>query len=86
MRESGIGRAHNLAPASLPGFTLPGDISASVRYYARDLVESALTIRSDGTAEVPKGPGPGVEIVEAFFAAHADFVDRLDPVGTSVAG
>ncbi len=63
MLESGIGRAHNIHLASLPNFTLPGDIAASKRYYAPDLIEPAIDIAADGTIEVPAGPGIGVNIV-----------------------
>ena len=62
MLETGIGRAANLALASLPGFTLPGDISASARYYARDLAEPTFTLNLDSTIDVPTGPGLGVEV------------------------
>jgi len=64
MLESGIGRAGNVALASLPGFILPGDISASKKYYKEDIVEPAFTVNKDGTMDVPKGPGIGVEINE----------------------
>jgi O-succinylbenzoate synthase len=63
MLETGIGRAHNVALASLPGFVLPGDISASKRYFARDLVEPPFEVTAKGTIEVPKGPGIGVAVV-----------------------
>lgn len=63
MLESGIGRAHNIHLASLPNFSLPGDIAASKRYYQPDLIDPAVEIASDGTIEVPKGPGIGVNIV-----------------------
>ena len=63
MLETGIGRAHNVALASLPGFTLPGDISASARYFHQDLVEPAFAVNPDGTMTVPTGPGMGVEVV-----------------------
>jgi o-succinylbenzoate synthase len=62
MLESGIGRAGNVALASLPGFTLPGDISASNRYYKQDIVIPAFTVNPDGTMDVPTGPGIGVEV------------------------
>jgi O-succinylbenzoate synthase len=62
MLESGIGRAHNLALASLPGFTLPGDISASSRYFHRDLITPPVEVAADGTAEVPRGYGLGFEV------------------------
>ena len=58
MLESGIGRAANVALASLPGFTLPGDVSASGRFYATDITEPF--VMHDGTLTVPTGPGLGV--------------------------
>jgi len=63
MLESGIGRAHNIHLASLPNFSLPGDIAASKRYYQPDLIDPEIDIARDGTIEVPKGPGIGVNIV-----------------------
>ena len=63
MLESGIGRAGNVALASLPNFTLPGDISASKRYYRQDIVEPAFEVARDGTMAVPTGPGIGVQVV-----------------------
>lgn len=62
MLESGIGRAGNVALASLPNFTLPGDISASKRYYKEDIVEPEFIVNSDGTMDVPTKPGIGVEV------------------------
>jgi O-succinylbenzoate synthase len=59
MLETGIGRATNLALAALPGFTLPGDTSASARYFADDLTEP-FEVAADGTMAVPDGPGIGV--------------------------
>jgi O-succinylbenzoate synthase len=63
MLETGIGRAHNIHLASLPNFSLPGDIAASKRYYAPDLIEPAIEVAADGTIAVPDGPGIGVHIV-----------------------
>jgi O-succinylbenzoate synthase len=63
MLESGIGRAHNIHLASLPNFSLPGDIAASKRYYQPDLIDPPIDIASDGTIAVPQGPGIGVNIV-----------------------
>ena len=60
MLESGVGRAHNVALATLPGFTLPGDISASTRYWERDIVTPEFEL-SDGTLRLPDAPGIGVE-------------------------
>ena len=62
--ESGIGRGVNLAVASLPGFTLPADMSPARLFYAEDLVEPTFDIREDGTVEVPGLPGVGFPVVE----------------------
>jgi o-succinylbenzoate synthase len=62
MLESGIGRAGNVALASLANFTLPGDISASKRYYKEDIVEPEFVVNPDGTMDVPVKPGIGVEV------------------------
>jgi O-succinylbenzoate synthase len=62
MLESGIGRAGNVALASLSNFTLPGDISASKRYYKEDIVVPEFVVNPDGTMDVPAGPGIGVEV------------------------
>lgn len=64
MLESGIGRAGNVALASLSNFTLPGDISASKRYYKEDIVEPEFVVNLDGTMNVPQGPGIGVKVNE----------------------
>jgi O-succinylbenzoate synthase len=61
MLESGIGRAHNLALAALPGFTLPGDISASRRYWERDIVTPEMQVVA-GRMAVPAAPGIGVAV------------------------
>lgn len=66
MLETGIGRAANAGLAALPGFTLPGDISASTRFYARDIVTDPITI-SDGHVSVPTTPGFGFEIDTEFL-------------------
>ena len=62
MLESGIGRACNVALASLPNFTIPGDVSPSSRYWARDVVSPEWTMDGEGWVEVPEGPGLGVEV------------------------
>ena len=61
MLESGIGRAHNIALSTLPNFTLPGDVSASKRYWSEDVIEPEVTVTMDGTIKVPQGPGIGFE-------------------------
>jgi O-succinylbenzoate synthase len=62
MLETGVGRASNLALASLPGFVLPGDISASDRYYERDITVETFKLNPDSTIDVPRGAGLGVTI------------------------
>jgi O-succinylbenzoate synthase len=62
MLETGIGRAANLALASLPNFKLPGDISATDRYYARDITQERFRLNPNSTIDVPTGPGLGVTI------------------------
>jgi O-succinylbenzoate synthase len=63
MLETGVGRALNLALAAMPGFTLPGDTSASARYFEEDLT-APFELAADGTMEVPSGPGIGVTPLE----------------------
>lgn len=62
MLEAGIGRAHNIAMATQAGFTLPGDVSASARYWKEDIIEPAVTIPSRGTILAPEKPGLGFEV------------------------
>jgi len=64
MLEFGIGRAHNVHLASLPNFSLPGDVSASERYFATEIIGEPFTVESDGTMKVPTGPGIGVTVLE----------------------
>jgi len=75
MLETGLGRAGNVALAALPNFTLPGDISASDRYYARDITEPF--VMEGGRLAVPTGPGLGVEVVPEVLR---DLTTRLDEV------
>jgi len=62
MLETGVGRAANLALAALPGFTLPGDISATERYYMEDITQENFLLNPDSTITVPERPGLGVSI------------------------
>jgi O-succinylbenzoate synthase len=63
MLESGVGRATNVHLATMPNFKLPGDISASNRYYAEDIAEPTFSLNiDDSTLTVPTGPGIGVEV------------------------
>jgi O-succinylbenzoate synthase len=79
MLESGIGRAHNVALASLPGFTLPGDISGSNRYFERDVIVPPVEVAEDGTVAVPTAPGLGFEVDVAFLESRSESVERLHP-------
>ena len=62
MLESGVGRAHNVAMSTLPNFTLPGDVSASQRYWANDIIEPEVVVTSQGTIRVPQAPGIGYTV------------------------
>ena len=70
MLESGIGRAHNIAMSTLPRFTLPGDVSASQRYWTEDIIEPEVEVSPKGTIPVPQTPGLG-------FHVKRDFIERL---------
>jgi O-succinylbenzoate synthase len=61
MLETGIGRAHNIALSTLPNFTLPGDVTASKRYWQEDIIDPEVTVSPRGTISVPQGPGIGFE-------------------------
>lgn len=67
MLETGIGRAGNVALASLPNFTLPGDISANARYFHRDIVTNPFTLNDDSTLSVPTAPGCGADVDEVYL-------------------
>jgi len=62
MLESGIGRAHNIAMSTLAGFTFPGDVSASARYWTEDIIEPPVVVSSSGTIQAPEGAGIGFSI------------------------
>ncbi len=70
MLESGIGRAHNIAMSTLPNFSLPGDVSASSRYWKEDIIEPEVTVTPEGEIHVPSTPGRGFEV-------RADLVEKL---------
>jgi O-succinylbenzoate synthase len=78
MLESGIGRAHNLALASLPGFTLPGDISASSRYFKRDVIIPEVRVAKTGTVEVPRSRGLGFEIDLDYIQSRTESIERIE--------
>jgi o-succinylbenzoate synthase len=62
MLESGIGRAHNIAMSMLAGFTLPGDVSASARYWEEDIIEPPVKVSARGTIKAPELPGIGFAV------------------------
>jgi o-succinylbenzoate synthase len=70
MLESGVGRSHNIALSTLEGFTLPGDVSASARYFADDIIEPAVTVSAEGEIAIPDSPGRGYEV-------RTDLIERL---------
>lgn len=83
MLETGVGRAGNLALASLPGFTLPGDISATDRYYRQDVTAERFVLNPDSTITVPDGPGLGVTVDEDAAARFC--VKKWDPPNQTTA-
>ena len=70
MLESGVGRAHNIALSTLENFTLPGDVSASARYWAEDIIEPEVTVSDQGEIAIPDIPGRGYEV-------RTELVERL---------
>jgi len=70
MLESGIGRAHNIALSTLANFSLPGDVSASRRYWSEDIIEPEVEITKQGTIRVPTGPGIG-------YSPRTDRIEKL---------
>jgi o-succinylbenzoate synthase len=70
MLESGIGRAHNIAMSTLPGFSLPGDVSASQRYWSEDIIEPPVAVTEKGTIQVPEIPGLG-------YAVKRDRIEKI---------
>src|SRR6202521_952854 len=70
MLESGIGRAHNIALSTLENFSLPGDVSASQRYWKEDIIDPEVTVTPEGTIRVPEGPGIG-------YAPRLDRIEEL---------
>ena len=67
MLESGIGRSHNIAMSTLPGFSLPGDVSASKRYYKEDIIEPPVIVNEEGFINVPQTAGTGYEPKEGYI-------------------
>jgi o-succinylbenzoate synthase len=84
MLETGLGRAANVALAALPNFTLPGDTSASGRYYAQDITEPFVL--DDGRLEVPRGPGLGVTPIPEILDELTTSLTTERPASSSVVG
>ena len=80
MLESGIGRAHNVAMSTLPGFTLPGDVSASSRYWDEDIIEPEVKVSREGTIQVPTASGIGYQVrrdrIEALTVRSQSFSEK----------
>jgi o-succinylbenzoate synthase len=70
MLESGIGRAHNIAMSTLPGFTLPGDVSASKRYWHEDIIDPQVEVNGKGIISVPEAPGIGYSVKEETVSSR----------------
>jgi O-succinylbenzoate synthase len=70
MLESGVGRVHNIAMSTLPGFVLPGDVSASKRYWDQDIIEPEVEVTARGTIKVSESPGLG-------YSVRRDRVERI---------
>jgi o-succinylbenzoate synthase len=70
MLESGIGRSHNIALSTLENFSLPGDVSASRRYWSEDIIEPEVKVSSKGEIQIPNTPGRGFEV-------RTDLIERL---------
>jgi O-succinylbenzoate synthase len=83
MLESGIGRAHNIAMSSLPGFTLPGDVSASRRYWHEDIIDPEVTVTPQGTIRLPQTPGlgymPQLDRIEKVTVHKEEFRSKGTP-------
>lgn len=79
MLESGLGRAHNIALSTLANFSLPGDVSASARYWNEDIIDPAVTVTAEGLIRVPESAGRG-------FALKVNFVEQLTKRKESLLG
>jgi O-succinylbenzoate synthase len=81
MLESGVGRAHNVAMSTLPGFVFPGDVSASKRYWVEDIIEPEVEVTPEGTILVPSGPGIGYRVrvaeVEKRTVRHEEWTRQV---------
>ncbi len=83
MLEAGIGRAHNIAMATLAGFTLPGDVSASARYWEEDIIDPPVTVSTSGTIAAPDRPGIGFDVKLSRLNALTVRKETIDPATAS---
>lgn len=84
MLETGIGRGHNIAMSTLPGFVLPGDVSASQRYWDEDVIEPEVEVTSAGTIRVPTAPGLGYAVRKKRIEQLTTGCETLRAVNPSV--
>ncbi len=83
MLEAGIGRAHNIAMATLAGFTLPGDVSASARYWEEDIIDPPVTVSTSGTIAAPDRPGIGFDVKLSRLDTLTVRKETIDPATAS---
>jgi O-succinylbenzoate synthase len=79
MLESGIGRSHNIALSTLENFRLPGDVSASKRYWQEDVIQPEVEVRSDGMIAISDAPGTGYEVREDLVRKFTVREERFVP-------
>ena len=84
MLESGIGRAHNVALSTLPNFSLPGDVSASQRYWKEDVIEPEVTVSKKGTIATSNAAGTGYKVREDLIEKLTARKERIHPAGVAV--
>ena len=70
MLESGVGRAHNIHLSSLSGFSMPGDVAASERYFTEEIIEPPVTVDPDGSLPIPEGEGIGFALRDDVIRRH----------------
>jgi O-succinylbenzoate synthase len=83
MLETGIGRAHNIALSTLPNFSLPGDVSASKRYWSEDIIDPEIVVRSTGTITVSNQAGLGYQIKKDLVERLTVRRETIQPKGAS---
>jgi O-succinylbenzoate synthase len=81
MLESGIGRSHNIALSTLENFTLPGDVSASARYWAEDIIEPEVMLSSAGEIAIPETAGRGYEVRTKLVERLTVRKETIRPLG-----